>query len=347
MEKRRRLFFALFLCTMGMIILAILLGGCILWKSYHAENQKESVQNTMEATDGTEGGSAGQNGQSEPTPEPVFTATPEPVATPTPIPTPTPEPVPREGLNDLKLQLENQISGWAGTWSVYVCDLQAEEYLSLNSAPMKAASLIKLYIMGAVYEAIEEGSLEETQEIDSLLNQMITVSHNESSNELVRRLSPTGIHEDGMPVVNEFASQWGFTDTSQGRDLQDFREVPPPGENYTSVNDCGHFLEMVYKKECVSAEVSEKMTALLRAQTRTWKIPAGLPQGVGYANKTGELSDVENDVAIVYGAEAGAKDYVICVMTGNLTDVGTAQQNIQTLSGIVYEYFRAAASAGR
>lgn len=347
MEKRRRLFFALFLCTMGMIILAILLGGRILWKSYHAENQKESVQNTMEATDGTEGGSAGQNRQSEPTPEPVFTATPEPVATPTPIPTPTPEPVPREGLNDLKLQLENQISGWAGTWSVYVCDLQAEEYLSLNSAPMKAASLIKLYIMGAVYEAIEEGSLEETQEIDSLLNQMITVSHNESSNELVRRLSPTGIHEDGMPVVNEFASQWGFTDTSQGRDLQDFREVPPPGENYTSVNDCGHFLEMVYKKECVSAEVSEKMTALLRAQTRTWKIPAGLPQGVGYANKTGELSDVENDVAIVYGAEAGAKDYVICVMTGNLTDVGTAQQNIQTLSGTVYEYFRAAASAGR
>ena len=43
------------------------------------------------------------------------------------------------------------------------------------------------------------------------MKQMITVSHNESSNELVRLLSPTGDnHEDGMKVVNQYAEKYGF-----------------------------------------------------------------------------------------------------------------------------------------
>ena len=39
---------------------------------------------------------------------------------------------------------------------------------------------------------------------------------------------------------------------------------------------------------------------LLAAQTRRNKIPAQMPSGVSIANKTGELSDVENDAGIIY-----------------------------------------------
>ena len=241
-----------------------------------------------------------------------------------------------EGLEDLKEQLESVLARYEGDWAIYVSDLTDGEYMELNNHAVKAASLIKLYIMGAVMEQIEAGNLEEDAQIDQLLQDMITVSDNESANELVRRLSPDGTdYEAGMQVVNAFAQAHGYGDTSQGRDLRDYREVPAEGENYTSVRDCGLFLERIYHGDCVSAQASAKMLELLKQQTRTWKIPAGVPEGVVTANKTGELSDTENDVAIVY---APGGDYILCVTATELTDAGTAQQNIAAISSVVYQY---------
>ena len=138
-----------------------------------------------------------------------------------------------------------------------------------------------------------------------------------------------------MQVVNAFAQAHGYGDTSQGRDLRDYREVPAEGENYTSVRDCGLFLERIYHGDCVSAQASAKMLDLLKQQTRTWKIPAGVPEGVVTANKTGELSDTENDAAIVYSPGG---DYVLCVTSTGLTDTSAAQQNIVSISSTVYQY---------
>lgn len=247
-----------------------------------------------------------------------------------------------EGMTDLKGELESFLAGCEGDWSVYVRNLADETYLEINSHAVKAASLIKLYIMGAVLEQIEAGTLQEDEQIRQLLRDMITVSDNESSNELVRRLSPDGTsHEEGMKVVNAFAQEGGYYDTSQGRDLRDYREVPAEGENYTSVRDCGLLLERVYSGTCVSAQASARMLELLKQQTRTWKIPAGVPEGVVTANKTGELSDTENDAAIVYGPGG---DYILCVTSTGLADAGTAQQNIVTISGMVYAYLNQEAS---
>ncbi len=241
-----------------------------------------------------------------------------------------------EGMDDLKAQLENIIDNYEGDWSIYVRDLSGEEYLSINDHAMKAASLIKLFIMATVYEKIDEGTLEQTAEIDNLLNQMITVSHNESSNELVRRLSESGTdHAEGMTVVNDYAAANGYIYTSQGRDLRDFREVPAEGENYTSAADCGRLLEQIYDGTCVSEEASSEMLELLKNQQRTWKIPAGLPQGIVSANKTGELADTENDTAIIYGQQ---KDYILCVMAQDLPDTSDAQNRIVQISTYVYDY---------
>ena len=48
-------------------------------------------------------------------------------------------------------------------------------------------------------------------------------------------------------------------------------------------------------------------------QQRKNKIPAQLPEGVGTANKTGELDTVENDAAIIYDTAKGI-DLVVCFM---------------------------------
>lgn len=243
------------------------------------------------------------------------------------------------GLTELKAQVGSAVSGYKGDWSVYVRDLSDNEYMVFNDHEVKAASLIKLYIMGSVYEQINVGILEQTEEINILLNNMITVSDNESANELVRRLSETGDdHQAGMQVVNEYANKNGFVNTSQGRDLQDHRDIPADGENYTSVQDCGRFLEQIYDRVCISETASDQMLELLKNQQRRWKIPAGLPDNVVCANKTGELADTENDAAIVYGEK---KDYIICIMSQNVPDTAMAQNQVVQLSSIVYNYLNA------
>ena len=74
---------------------------------------------------------------------------------------------------------------------------------------------------------------------------------------------------------------------------------------------------------------------LLKQQTRTWKIPAGVPEGVVTANKTGELSDTENDVAVIYSPGG---DYILCITSTNLADTASAQANIVEISSTVYQY---------
>ncbi|MCI9546699.1 MAG: serine hydrolase [Lachnospiraceae bacterium] len=225
-----------------------------------------------------------------------------------------------------------------GEWAVYVKDLTRGGSFEINSHSMESASLIKLYIMGAVWQAVEDKALVMTPEIQELLTQMITVSDNESSNRLVEALSPSGLsHPEGRTVVNGFAAANGFSETSQGRDLKDHRDVEPVEKNYTSVRDCGLFLEKVYRAQCVSPEASGQMLELLKGQQRREKIPGGLPEGVVTANKTGEVSTMEHDVAIVYGP---GRDYVLCVMSVGLIDTQEARQHIREISAAVYEEFR-------
>ena len=70
----------------------------------------------------------------------------------------------------------------------------------------------------------------------------------------------------------------------------------------------------------------------MKNQQRTHKIPAGLPDGVESANKTGELDTVENDTAIVFADTP----YILCIMSENLSDAGAAQNNIAGISSDIY-----------
>ena len=73
------------------------------------------------------------------------------------------------------------------------------------------------------------------------------------------------------------------------------------------------------------------MLSLLKQQTRTSKIPAGVPYGIETANKTGELDYVQNDAAIVFAETP----YILCVMSENV-GAGSAVSSIVNLSSDVY-----------
>ena len=75
---------------------------------------------------------------------------------------------------------------------------------------------------------------------------------------------------------------------------------------------------------------------MLNQNTR-YKIPGGLPEDALVGNKTGEMSTVENDVAIVY---ADRSDYILCVLSQDWDSGDTAISHIQEISALVYEFFQ-------
>ena len=68
------------------------------------------------------------------------------------------------------------------------------------------------------------------------------------------------------------------------------------------------------------------------------KIPAGLPEGIESANKTGELSGIENDAAIVWGENT---DYILVIMN-DYNYIGT--QPVADLSEMIYGLLNPGAS---
>ena len=235
-------------------------------------------------------------------------------------------------------KLQGVLSGLAlpsgnGTWSVYVCDLVNNTEGAVQDARMQAASLIKLYIMGAVYENYDNIIAQYGQSsVDSNLNSMITVSDNDAANTLVSYLG-SGDSSAGLSVVNDFCSQEGYSSTHMGRLLLASNQYD---DNYTSVSDCGHFLKKVYKGNQESDAHAQAEFALLAAQTRRNKIPAQMPSGVSVANKTGELSDVENDAGIIYNSQ---NDLIIVFMSENVPQPGSAQSTIASLSRQIYDSY--------
>lgn len=242
-----------------------------------------------------------------------------------------------DGVADLTL-LEDQLddmmaaakSAAGGKWSVHIKNLNSKIYTERDNSPMRAASLIKLFIMGAVYEQYDSlAQINSSDTLNNLLNIMITVSDNDAANQLVTMLG-NGDSAAGRQTVTEFCEEHGYSNTSMGRMLL---EESPTGENYTSVGDCAAFLETIYLKEF---DHWEDMLNLLKSQQRRTKIPAKIPDGVEIANKTGELTGVENDVAIVFGEK---NPYIICFMTDGLTAGGTAVEQIAEMSGRIYGFF--------
>ena len=63
-----------------------------------------------------------------------------------------------------------------------------------------------------------------------------------------------------------------------------------------------------------------------------------MPDDVVTANKTGELSDTENDAAIIFAPKS---TYILSVMSTSLQDRNNAQQMIRELSAMIYDYLNA------
>lgn len=243
-------------------------------------------------------------------------------------------------------------------WALAYEDLNGKDtYGYRENEKMQSASVIKLFIMGAVYRyicypektdpVINFGESYSGQ-LRDVIEKMITVSDNDAANRLVEALGQ-GDFDAGKKRVNQFCREEGYTNTSLGRrfmaaDLSD-------GDNYTSAADVRKFYLDLYEGKLVNEEASAKMLDILKKQTLTSKIPAGLPEGYSSGNKTGEMPDgyglgcIENDSAIVFAPETeGEKTspgYILVVLSNDLNGENEqAQAQIRDLSEKVASWYQ-------
>lgn len=253
------------------------------------------------------------------------------------------------GMDGLEKRLADLLGTYEGTWSVYVKDLTSDQEFEQNSQSLYSASLIKVFVMAQTYANMDAVLQNEaakmkkdvtdpfvSTKVNDLLWNMITVSDNESCNELVKLQTDSLDFKKGAEDINKYLEKEGYTETSVQHTLHPAASAQESlgGRNMTSVKDCGTLLEKIYKGECVSKDASEEMLNLLSNQENTWKIPQGLPDGIKSANKTGETDQDQHDIAIVYGEKT---TYILCVMSENCPE-STAVTNIQNISKIVYNY---------
>ena len=238
----------------------------------------------------------------------------------------------KEKNNNFDKDITNIVSNHTvnGDLAVYVYDLNTGDSSVVNEHKMQAASLIKLYIAGCVYENYNDVKIYFGSEskINDLMKVMITISDNNAANSLTTALG-NGDKAAGMQKVNNYCNNHGYGSTHMGRFLLQSNEND---DNYTSVADCGKFLKDIYNNNISG---SETIASLMKQQERVSKIPAGIPGGVTVANKTGELTNVENDVAIVYD---NTNPFIICVMSENLGNPGSARSAQTSIAGEVYSY---------
>lgn len=248
-----------------------------------------------------------------------------------------PLPTQAKNIETLEQRLTILTESYSGNWSVYVKNLTTDESFVIQDVPMKSASVMKLFILGTVYDALENQELERTSEITDLMTNMICNSSNEASNRLLAILGD-GSYADGIAKVNSYISRNGYSSsTHEYNGFDNSATVCDPNHfNQVSARDCGELLERIYHRELSSRRVCNEIEALMLNQHTRYKIPAGLPEGIEVGNKTGEMDTVENDVAVVYGTYS---DYILCVLSNDWNSKDGAISHIQEISSIVYNFF--------
>jgi beta-lactamase class A len=135
-------------------------------------------------------------------------------------------------------------------------------------------------------------SVGQTRTLSQLCDLMITVSSNLATNLLIQNLGVDHIratvhslHADGMNVL---------------RGVEDNKAFEKGLNNTTNALGLAVLLETIAKGEAVDAEASRQMVEILERQKFNEGIPAGVPELTRVAHKTGELTNLHHDAAIVY-----------------------------------------------
>ena len=161
-----------------------------------------------------------------------------------------------------------------------------------------------------------------------LCEAMITVSSNFATNLLIERL--------GAKRIQATVNALGAPGMHVLRGVEDDKAFQKGLNNTTTARALMTLMEKIAKGQAVDKASSEEMVAVLKRQHFNDRIPAGLPDGTVVAHKTGEITKIQHDAAIVYAE----RPFVLVVLVRGLQDPKAGSALIAEITRVLHNASR-------
>jgi beta-lactamase class A len=165
----------------------------------------------------------------------------------------------------------------------------------------------------------------QTMTLLELCEPMITVSSNFATNLLIQRLGAANVQRtvDGMGAGGMIVR----------RGVEDSKAFAAGLNNSTTARALMVLMERIARLEAVDAAASRQMLEILKRQHFNDAIPANLPAGTPVAHKTGEITRIHHDAAIVLAP----KPFVLVVLTRGIDDIKQSAALMGRIARVLYD----------
>ncbi|HYT67564.1 MAG TPA: serine hydrolase [Vicinamibacterales bacterium] len=167
-------------------------------------------------------------------------------------------------------------------------------------------------------------SVGKTMTLRELCEAMITVSSNFAANLLIERV--------GAKNVQATVDRLGGAGVRVLRGVEDQKAFDKGLNNVTTARGLAVLLGRLATGTAVSAKADAEMIAILKRQKFNDGIPAGIPPGTAVAHKTGTITKIHHDAAIVFGP----RPYVLVVLVRGIQDQKVSGPLIASISREVW-----------
>lgn len=253
----------------------------------------------------------------------------------------------------LKKDILTEANKFNGKIYLYIKDYNENRHIVINpNTSVPAASVIKVQIMAAAFDAQQKGEISLSEKIilrdkdkvggspilgsepdgrgftiRQLIEYMISVSDNTATNLLIDRL--------GLNSMNSRFDSIGLHDTILNRKMM----VNDGSQNYVTANDMAYILDSFYLNNFINSNVSSECIKIMKSTSSLLRIRRNLPKEVIVAHKTGSLAGetkVAHDAGIVFTKNG---DFLIVALVDYNDTQKSANMLIGEIASLVYQYY--------
>jgi beta-lactamase class A len=173
--------------------------------------------------------------------------------------------------------------------------------------------------------------------LEELVRRMIVRSSNLATNIVIELI--------GAPRVMALMKEIGAERIQVLRGVEDDKAYHAGMNNTVTAYDLMLIFRTLAESRAVSADASKRMIDILLAQELNDGIPAGLPEGVRVAHKTGSITRIAHDAGVVIAPDGSR--YVLVVLTRGFAKTSDGERVIAEISRAVWRAAGTVGSAGR